>query len=163
MKKPKTLSPEVVKLFYPLLSAEYEAFYFYQNAANYCKGVGYFKAGKYFADESADELSHAQKLQNFLVDWNIHPELPEIDEPKETTSLIQIIEAAYAMEYKLYEAYESVSVDVLKLGDVCVFDLFQFFRDVQTKSVAEYSDKLNMLEGVKDSKFELLMLEEKLF
>ena len=57
MKKPKKLSPEVVELFYPLLAAEHEAFYFYNNAANFCKNEGFFKAAKYFVEESADELS----------------------------------------------------------------------------------------------------------
>jgi hypothetical protein len=48
--------------------------------------------------------------------------------------------------------------------DLCTFDFLQQFRLIQTKSVAEYSDKLNLLEDVdgKD-KFKLLLLEEKLF
>jgi len=48
--------------------------------------------------------------------------------------------------------------------DLCVFDFLQEFRMLQKQSVAEYSDKLNMLEGVdgKD-KFKLLLLEKKLF
>jgi hypothetical protein len=48
--------------------------------------------------------------------------------------------------------------------DLCVFDFLQEFRKIQKDSVAEYSDKLNMLEGVdaKD-KFNMLLLEKKLF
>jgi ferritin len=53
---------------------------------------------------------------------------------------------------------------IFKEGDVCTFDFLQFFRTEQTAAVAEYSDMLNMLEGPDTaSKFELLMLEEKLF
>lgn len=164
MKKPQKLSKEAVALFKPLLMAEYTAFYFYRNAANYCKGVGYFKAAAYFEKESADELEHAKKLQDFLVDWNVHPELPTVLPPDEDiTNLIDVIEDAYAMEYALYEEYDKSSVKALDMGEVCVFDLFQFFRGVQNKSVAEYSDMLNMLEGVEGNKIELLLLEEKLF
>jgi hypothetical protein len=53
---------------------------------------------------------------------------------------------------------------IFKTGDLCVFDFLQQYRVGQKESVAEYSDKLNMLEGTNTgSKFEMLMLEEKLF
>jgi hypothetical protein len=45
-----------------------------------------------------------------------------------------------------------------------VFDFLQQFRTIQTQSVAEYSDMINMLEGVNvNDKFQMLMLEKKLF
>ena len=48
--------------------------------------------------------------------------------------------------------------------DICTFDFLQPLRAIQTKSVAEYSDKLNLLEGVEGTdKFKALLLEEKLF
>lgn len=52
----------------------------------------------------------------------------------------------------------------MEIGDVCAFDFLQFFRNVQTESVGQYSDMINMLEGVDTkSKFEMLLLEKKLF
>ena len=163
MKKPKSLSPEVVELFYPLLEAEYEASYFYKNAANYCKIIGYFKANKFFNEESLSELGHAAKLQEYLCDWNVMPELHKIDEPRDFKGLIDVIEAAYAMEYKLYEAYDSFSLEAFKMGETAVFDFFQEFRLIQTQAVAEYSDMLNILEGVENDKFKLLLLEKIIF
>lgn len=164
MKKPNKLPSEIVKLFKPLLEAEYTAFYFYKSAANWCNGEGFMLAGKYFEAESANELEHANKLQKFLVDWNINPDLPMIEPAEAGESLVDIIENAYDLEYALYEKYEEVSITAFEKGDVCTFDLFQFFRNTQTQSVAEYSDMLNVLEGCNTgSKFELLMLEENLF
>ena len=77
---------------------------------------------------------------------------------------MEIIESAYRIEYDLYEAYEKTSMDIFNYPDVCTFDFLQEFRTIQRKSVAEYADKLNMLEGVdgKD-KFKMLLLEEQLF
>ena len=64
----------------------------------------------------------------------------------------------------MYEEYEDTSMKIFKTGDLCVFDFLQKYRTIQKESVAEYSDKINMLEGVNTkSKFELLMLEKKLF
>jgi ferritin len=95
----------------------------------------------------------------------VTPELPTITKPTLTFSnLSDVISQAYELEYALYEAYEETSVKIFKTEDLCVFDFLQKYRTIQTASVAEYSDKINVLEGVSlGSKFEMLMLEETLF
>lgn len=165
MIKPEKLSPEVVGLLLPRLKDEFTAYYFYRSASNWCKNVGFFKAAQFFAKESDDELTHAKKLEDYMIDWNVIPELPTIVKPEITfKTLPEIIEKAYKLEYNLYEEYEDTSAKIFKTGDLCVFDFLQFFRVKQKESVAEYSDKLNVLEGVNiANKFELLMLEENLF
>lgn len=161
---PNKLDKDVVGLLLPRLKDEYNAFYFYRAASNWCQGVGYFKAAEFFAKESEDELGHAKKIEQYLVDWNVDPELPTVERPQIMFSgLMEVIENAYEIEYALYEDYEGTSMEMFK-KDLCVFDFLQEFRMLQKQSVAEYSDKLNMLEGVDGkSKFNLLLLEEKLF
>jgi len=165
MIKPNQLEDEVVKMLLPRLQDEYTAFYFYRAASNWCQGVGYEKAAEFFANESKDELEHAGKIEKYLVDWNVTPDLPSLERPPlEFANLISIIEQAYKIEYDLYEQYEKTSMDVFNAQDTCTFDFLQQFRMLQTKSVAEYSDKLNMLEGVEPTgKFQMLLLEKNLF
>ena len=76
--KPITLNDAVVKLLNERLGDEYAAHYFYNSAANWCAGVGYQKAAKFFADEAVSELGHALKLQKYLVDWNCTPTIPTV-------------------------------------------------------------------------------------
>jgi hypothetical protein len=165
MLKPEKLSADVVSLLTARLKNETEAFYFYRSATNWCQNVGYFKAAQFFASESTDELTHAKKLESYMVDWNVIPELPAILKPTLSfKNLAEVIEEAYKMEFALYEEYEDTSMKIFKIGDLCVFDFLQFFRVTQKDAVAEYSDKINMLEGVTVAdKFEMLMLEKKLF
>jgi ferritin len=165
MIKPEKISNDVVVLLQKRLQDEFNAFYHYRAAENFCNNVGFFKAGAYFKAESDDELSHAKKLEQYLVDWNITPALPTIPAPKVSfKGLGEIIEKSYTIEYELYEAYEDNSSKIFKLNELCTFDFLQFFRTTQNKSVAEYSDMLNVLEGVNvDSKFEMLMVEKILF
>lgn len=165
MKKPEKLSQPVVNLLLPRLQDEFNAAYFYRSASNWCKNVGYFIAAEFFAKESEDEFGHAKKIENYLVDWNVTPALPTIPKPTlEFSSLEQVITMAYDMEYALYEEYEDTSMKIFKTGDLCVFDFLQQYRTGQKDAVAEYSDKLNMLDGTNTgSKFEMLMLEKKLF
>jgi ferritin len=162
--KPHSLDKSVVDLLAPRHLDEMDAFYFYRAASNWCQGVGYFKAAAFFAAESQDELEHAGKIEKYLVDWNITVPLPTVPKPQvDFSGLLEVLEEAYKIEYDLYEAYEETSKKLFNM-DLCTFDFLQQFRLIQTKSVAEYSDKLNLLEDVdgKD-KFKLLLLEEKLF
>jgi ferritin len=165
IEKPEVLSQEVVNLLIERLPDEFKAFYFYRSAANWCQNKGFFKAAEFFKAESDDELTHAKKIEDYLVDWNVTPDLSNILKPVlEFTDLIDVIEKAYDMEYALYEGYEDTSMKVFKTGDLCVFDFLQFFRTTQKEAVAEYSDKLNVVEGTnRDSKFEMLLLEKVLF
>ena len=164
MKKPIALSKEIVKLLSPRIQDEQYASYFYRDASNYLKGIGFNTAAAYFAKESADELLHSSILENYLVDWNVHPELESIEaQDNSFEGLIDVIEKSYELEYQLYERYEKTTLDVFKSGDMCTFFLLAKFNDFQCKAVAEYSDMLNMLEGVEDEKSDLLLLEEKLF
>ena len=165
MKKPVKLNKEIVDLLMPRISDEYQANRFYAEAANWCQDKGYFVAAKFFNEESADELVHAKGIVDFIIGWNVVPTLPDVEEQNNGfDSLLDIIEKAYAIEYALYEAYEDTSMKVFNKGDLCVFDLLQKYRTIQTESVAAFSDMMNVCSGVDDeSKFEMLMLEETLF
>lgn len=165
MSKAKTLPAGVLKILNERLKDEYYAFYLYKSIGNWCKNHGFDKAAEYFSAESSDELSHAKMIEDFIVLWNGTPNLPAISKPiLEFESLAQIIDTAYDVEYELYEMYEKDSKDIFEMGDICTFDFLKFFREVQTKSVGEYADMKNILEGVDtSSKFEMLLLEKKLF
>jgi len=163
MIKPVQLPKEVVDVLTPRIGDEHKAFYFYKSASNWCNEKGYFKAAKFFAAESADELTHSEKLEKFIRDWNVIPELNTIEKPVlEFEGLVDIIEQAYEMEYDLYEAYEQSSKEVFKIGDLCAFDLLQEFRTIQKESVAQYSNFLNQLELIDPTdKFQLFYFENK--
>lgn len=159
---PNKIEPEVVRILTPRIKDEYTAFYTYRQFSNWCKDEGFFKAAEYFNSESTDELTHVQRIQDYLVDWNVMPELPSFNAPQKPSSLISCIELAYKLEFDLYEKYEEDASKALK---VCpdAFGFIQEYLEIQRKSVAEYSDKLNMLKGASTDKTSLLLLEDKLF
>ena len=78
---PNKLDKSAVDLILPRLQDEYNAFYFYRSASNFLQNMGYVFAAEYFAGESTDELSHAKGLEDYLVSWNVTPNLPDIDKP----------------------------------------------------------------------------------
>lgn len=143
---PKQLPKEIANLINERISDEYVAHYFYRQASNFCENVGYLKAAAYFKEESQSELSHAEGLQKYLVDWNMMPVLSPVEPPQKVTSLVDVIEKAYEMEYNLYEAYEKISKEIFNMDDICTFDFLQKYRLIQLQSIAEYSTFLNRLE-----------------
>ena len=164
MTTPVSLPAEIVSLLIPRLSDEFKAFYFYRDAANWCADAGFNLAAKYFEAESADELTHAKAIEKYLTDWNVVPSLPPIATPaSQFANLGNVISAAYDLELALYGAYKQTSVAAFS-ADLCTFDLLTSFRDIQVKSVAQYSDLLNKLAGVNVAdKFQMLALEDSLF
>ena len=139
---PKELAGSSVKIINDRLVDEYTAHFFYRNASNWCKGVGYNNAGAFFTAEAAAELGHAEKLQQYLIDWNVTPTMPAVKPNITFISLIDIVNKAYALEYDLYTKYNADSVKIMQ-SDITTFDFLQEFRKTQFDSIVEYSDLLN--------------------
>lgn len=163
--KPNSINQATIDALLVRLKDEFTAYYFYRSASNWCKNVGFVKAAEYFAAESEDELVHAKKIENFLVDWNVDVKLPYIETPQSSfLNLVDVIEKAYQLEYNLYLGYDFTSEEVMERKEHTTYGFLQFFRDIQLKSVAEYSDMLNLLDGVDiRDKAKLLLLDEHLF
>lgn len=160
---PKTLTPEIIDHLNEALAEEYSAHYFYRAAANWCQGVAYTKAAAFFAGEAVNELQHAEKIQKYLVDWNCTPKLPAVKFSGEFDSLIDVVNKSYAIEYKLGDKYNEMSADIFT-KHLPTFDFLQEFREIQTESIAEFSDKLNAAQLIDVSnKLDLLHYEEKYF
>lgn len=163
IKVPKSLLDSSVKVLTERLRDEYVAHYFYRNATNWCKGIGYNKAAAFFAEEAKTELEHAKKLQTFLVDWNVEPLMPAIKPNITFTDLVDIVNKAYSMEYALFDSYCKDSHTVFQT-DINTFDLLTEFRGFQNQTVIEYSDLLNAAMLVNtENKFEVLYFEQTYF
>lgn len=160
---PKTLESKIVNMLNDAIASEYAAHYFYRYATNWCKGVNYPSAAAFFEKEAAAELEHAEKLQKYLVDWNCDPILPAVKFSGKFDSLIDVVNKAYAIEFDLGEKYNEISVDIFSMH-LPTFDFLQEFREIQTQSIAEYSDLLNAAQLIDvNNKLDLLHYEERYF
>jgi ferritin len=160
---PKELNPASVKIINDRLVDEYTAHFFYRIASNWCKGVGYNNAAAFFEKEAANELGHAEKLQQYLVDWNINPTMPAVKPSINFTGLIDIVNKAYALEYDLFTKYNADSVDIMQ-KDITTFDFLQKFRKIQFESITEFSDLLNAAQLIDPTNLlDILHFEEMYF
>lgn len=161
---PNKLPQSTTTLLLDRLKDEFNAAYFYKAAENWCRNVGFNKAADYFHKEYLDELEHAQGIQDFLTKWNIIPQLPALPKPEVNfTSLPDIIDQAYIIEYMLYGDYNTTSKKIFDI-DPSVFDFLSKYREIQTNSVAEYSDIKNSLALINSAdKFQLFVWEKENF
>lgn len=160
---PKTLSPEIVEAMNQRIAGEYNAHYTYRNAANWCKNMNYKKAAAFFEAEAATELDHAKWLQEYLTQWNILPQIPATPPPPNFSTMVEIINTGYEVEYNLLTEYSSMQHKLCETHPAS-FNFIQKFVDIQNDSVGEYSDLLNALCLIDiNNKLDLLMFEERYF
>lgn len=157
------LSNNVVKTLTERIKDEYTAHYYYRAASNWCKDMNYKKAFEFFKNEANDELSHAEKIQEYMADFNIIAEIPQAPTKHTFNSLPEIIDGAYEMELGLMNEYNKNSQELFN-DDITTFDFLTEFRLIQKGAVVEYNDLINALQLVdKTDKFQVLYFEQTYF
>jgi ferritin len=158
-----TLSDKVVKILTDRIKDEYTAHYYYRAATNWCQDMNYVKAAEFFKSESIDELTHAQSIQEYMVGFNVQPEIPQAPTKHTFKNLIDIINGAYEMELGLMKSYNKNSTDIFS-EDITTFDFLTEYREIQKGAVVEYNDLINASNLVdKTDKFQILYFEQTYF
>lgn len=160
---PSTLPEKVSKILTERIGDEYKAYFFYRNAANWCKEKNYKKASAFFEGEASAELEHSKGLQDYLTQWNLIPSIPPAPTTESFESLVDIINKAYEIEIVLLEKY-SQDQKMFFEEHPASFNFIQKYVDYQNDEVAEYADLLNGLMLIDhNNKFEVLYFEQTYF
>jgi len=157
------LDKKVIDILTDRIKDEYTAHYYYRAATNWCEDMNYKKAAEFFKNEANDELTHAEKIQEYMVGFNIIPEIPQAPTKHTFNSLIDVINGAYKMELDLMNEYNKNSQDLMS-EDITTFDFLTKFRKIQKGAVVEYNDLINASELVNmEDKFQVLYFEQTYF
>jgi ferritin len=157
------INPKVIKILTDRIKDEYMAHYYYRAVANWCQDMNYKKAAEFFSNEADDELEHAKKIQEYMVDFNIQPVIPNAPTKHSFENLIDIVHGAYEMELGLMKAYNKDSQSLFT-SDITTFDFLTEFRVIQKGAVVEYNDLINATNLVdKTDKFQVLYFEQTYF
>lgn len=149
--KPKQLKPEVVGALSRRLMDEQRASLFYNLASNWCSIKGYEGGKKYFAKEAMEEQEHFQELSNYVTSMNSTPIITPIVVNETFESLCDVIEKAYEIEVQLLDSYNADSKSFMT-EDFTTFEYLKKFRDIQRESVIRYSDLINQIELIDETK-----------
>ncbi len=157
------LDTKTIKILTDRIKDEYTAHYYYRAASNWCQDMNYKKAAEFFKNEAVDELTHAQTLQEYMVDFNVQPEIPQAPTKHNFSNLIDIVHGAYKMELGLMNEYNKNSQSLFN-DDITTFDVLTKFRKFQKNAVVEYNDLINASNLIdKTDKFQVLYFEQTYF
>ncbi len=140
--------------------AELYASHLYKHVANQMQRAGFFGTQKFFAGESADELTHYQKIADYMNDRGAMAKVPALEACTETAAdIVEAIELGYDTELQLMRDYEKWYRECK-----CVITqqfLLQFL-ELQRKSVGEYGDLLSRLMIVKNDRGGMILIDQEL-
>lgn len=157
------LDSKTIQILTDRIKDEYIAHYYYRAAANWCQDMNNKKAAEFFKNEADDELTHAKGIQEYMVDFNIIPEIPQAPTSHSFDSLVDIIYGAYKIELALMKEYNKNSQELFT-SDITTFDFLKDYREFQKGAVVEYNDLINAIDLVdKTDKFQVLYFEQTYF
>jgi ferritin len=140
--------------------SELYASHLYKHVSNQMQRLGFFGTQKFFAGESADELTHYQRIADYMNDRGTTAKVPALEACTETVGgIVDAIELGYETELQLMNDYQD-----WYRGITCVITqqfLLQFL-EIQRKSVGEYGDLLARLKIVQDDAAGQLMIDKEL-
>jgi ferritin len=111
--------------------------------------IGMAKVWKKFADE---ELEHANIAKDYLLSFDIMPELMVIDEPINTfTSPQDVIQKTYDHECKITEECLELSSKAMEWQDWTLFALGQKYNEIQRIEMDEVNTLLDISKMTNDN------------
>ena len=140
--------------------AELYASHLYKHVANQMQRVGFFGTQKFFAGESADELTHYQRIADYMNDRGTMAKVPALEAcTEQAANVAEAIELGYETELQLMRDYEKWYRDC---KCVTTQQFLLQFLELQRKSVGEYGDLLARIAIVADNMAGMLLIDQEL-
>lgn len=157
------LKPVIKTALIKAIGHELYAHNMYKNLANQMQGVGYFTAQKFFIEESNDELTHYQKIVDYINDRCDIADMPMVEAMKDKcVSLKQAFDVAYGAEYDLGLFYSKLYEQCESAGDCTTGQFILQFIEIQRISVGAIKDVQAMIKLAASDPSALFLVESKL-
>ena len=156
------ISQELKNALDDAVHSELYASQLYKHVANQLQRLGWFGGQKFFANESADELTHYQKIVDFQNDVGTVAKVPMIEAMTDPIAdLVSAVELGYETEVELYNDYKRW-YGMAATNDPVVAQFLLQFLEIQRTSVGEYGDLLARLKLVEGDRAGLLLIDQEM-
>ena len=156
------ISQELKNALDDAVHSELYASNLYKHVANQLQRLGWFGGQKFFANESADELTHYQKIVDFQNDVGTVAKVPMIESMTDSIAdLVSAVELGYETEVELYNDYKRW-YGMAATNDPVVAQFLLQFLEIQRTSVGEYGDLLARLKLVEGDRAGLLLIDQEM-
>ncbi len=145
------------------LNAEFYSAYLYLAMSAYCSKIEFNGAAHWLKQQYDEEIGHATKIYNYLVDQGVHVVLDSITQPpSEFGAVLDVFNASLSHEQKMTELLNVLSDRALKEKDHATYNLLQWFVNEQVEEEATLGEIISKLKLVKDDGYGLLMVDNEL-
>ena len=138
------LKPEIISKLNAQLNAELYASNLYLQMSAWCEAEGLAGAAAFFADHVPEELGHRDKIATYMFECDAPVRLGATEAPRaDYSSLLEVIEAAYAHEQEVTAMINSIAELALDSRDFNTFNFLQWF-------ITEQREEEVLFRGVLD-------------
>ena len=133
--------------------------------SNWCDCYGYYDAKEVFRKYADEEMKHARKLEDYIIDQNGTAKPLQLTVPQyEFMSLLDVIKVAYEHEKSITDSYKLVLNIAQEEKDQKSYSFLQWYITEQIEEENKFGDILITAQrlGILDSTtgIEMLKLEE---
>lgn len=138
------LQPAMINKLNEQITAEMYASNLYLQMSAWCEEQGLSGAAAFFRQHVPEELSHRDKIIDYLIECDASVEVGAIKAPPtQFKSLVEVINKAYEHERYVTSMINSLAEMALDLKDFNTFNMLQFF-------IAEQREEEVLFRGILD-------------
>ena len=138
------LSPVIVEKLNSQITSEANASQIYLQMCLWCEERGLQGAGAFFRSHVAEEISHRDRLVDYMIESDAKIALEALPAPRaDYQDLIEVINVAYEHEQFVTKQIHDLARIALDADDFSTFNMLQWF-------IAEQREELMLFRGIVD-------------
>ncbi|AEH07564.1 ferritin [Methanothermococcus okinawensis] len=145
------IKDNILKALNEQINKEFFSAYLYLSMSAYAESIGLKGFAQWLKVQYQEELDHAMKFYNYVIERGGKIELEAIDKPKnEWSSILEVFEDGYKHEQFISESINNIMDLAVSEKDYATINMLQWFIDEQVEeesSFLEIVDKLKLLDG----------------
>jgi len=145
------------------INKEFYSAYLYLSMSTYAESIGLKGFAQWLKVQSQEELDHAMRIYNYVIERGGRVKLYAIEEPKnDWKSIIEVFEDGYKHEQFMTESINNLMDLAISEKDYATVNFLQWFVNEQVEEEASFSEILDKLKLIGDDKRGLFMLDKEL-
>lgn len=147
----KFINEEAIALLNYRIQQEQYTSKVYEQMSLFLQNESYLQSAKVWKKFSEEELEHANLAKEYLMSFNVMPELMTIEEPmNDFKDLVDIIQKTYDLEVKTTEQVKDLSDKAFELKDWSLFSLSQKYTIFQIEGMDEANTLMDLSKMTTD-------------
>jgi len=147
----KFINEEAIALLNYRIQQEQYTSKVYEQMSLFLQNESYLQSAKAWKKFSEEELEHANLAKEYLMSFNVMPELMTIEEPmNDFKDLVDIIQKTYDLEVKTTEQVKDLSDKAFELKDWSLFSLSQKYTEIQIEGMDEANTLMDLSKMTTD-------------